>query len=158
MRRIYNTIVWLSLSVIFTLCSVGCTHMDGDIGELFGRWNLVSLTADGVEQHLYDEGASPDDVLLYTWSFQGDLAWILTLYPHHSYHMTKGMWTRTDTRLTLDFAHHDDEGADYYTPPEALHLSGVTELNIESMTSSDMTLWYVSDDDVRYEYKLSKAY
>lgn len=134
--------------------------MDGDIGDLFGRWNVVSLTADGVAQTLYDDGAEEDDVLLYTWSFQGDLAWILTLHPHQSYHTAKGMWSRTDTQLMLDYSHIDNDGPDYYTPPSALHLvqGGVTTLNIESMSSSDMTLWYVSDDGVRYEYHLTKAY
>ena len=28
----------------------GCTHNDGDIGDLFGRWKLVSLSADGEER------------------------------------------------------------------------------------------------------------
>jgi len=142
------------------MLSVGCTRMNGDIGDLFGRWNVVALTADGVEQHLYDEGTDDDDVLLYTLSFQGDLAWILTLYPHQSYHTAKGMWSRTGTQLMLDYSHIDDEGPVYYTPPAALHLvqGGVTALNIESMSSSAMTLWYVSDDGVRYEYHLTKAY
>ena len=158
MRGVYNKIALLSLTAIILLLNVGCTHMDGDIGDLFGRWNLVSLSADGVAQPLYNDGTAADDVLLYTWAFQGELVWILTLHPHHSYHTAKGAWTRTDTQLTLDFDHTDNDGAGDYTPPEALHLAGVTSLNIQSLTSSEMTLWYMSDDGVRYEYHLTKAY
>lgn len=159
MRRIYH-ILYMTVLAMAVLTAGGCTRMDGDIGDLFGRWNLTALTADGEEQTLYDGGTGDDDVQLYTFSFQSDLAWILTLYPHQMSHTAKGLWSRTDTQLMLDYSYSDDEGTDYYTPPSALHLvqGGVTTLNIESLTSSHMTLWYVADDDVRYEYHFTKAY
>lgn len=158
MRRLYNIACVVLLLAVTLPAITGCTRMDGDIGHLFGRWNLTSLTADGEEVPLYRDGTAADDVLLYTWSFQGDLAWILTLYPYNDYKTAKGMWSRTDTQLTLDFSHSDNDGDEFYTPPQPLHLEDVTTLNIESLSSSAMTLWYVSDDDIRYEYHLIKAY
>lgn len=159
MRKIYNIIGMLLLSAV-VFAAGGCTRMDGDIGDLFGRWNLVTLTADGVEQPLYGLGGGDKEVLLYTWAFQGDLVWILTLRPHQSSHDAKGMWSRTDSQLMLDFSFSDDENPLDYIPPSALHLvdDGVTALNIESLSSSSMALWYVSDEGVKYEYHLKKAY
>lgn len=159
MRKNQN-ITGVILLLAAVLLAGGCTRMDGDIGDLFGRWNLVSLSADGVDQQLYGLGGGDKEVLLYTWAFQGDLVWILTMYPHQSSHSAKGMWSRTDTQLSLNYSFTDDESPLDYMPPAALHLvdDGVTTLNIETMTSSTMTLWYVSDDDVKYEYHLKKAY
>lgn len=159
MRKV-QYIIGVILLMAAVMSAGGCTRMDGDIGDLFGRWNLVTLTADGVEQQLYGLGGGDDEVLLYTWAFQGDLVWILTMYPHQSSRSARGMWSRTDTQLLINYSFTDDESPQDYVPPSALHLveDGVTALNIESMSSSSMTLWYVSDDDVKYEYHLKKAY
>lgn len=149
-------ILHILLLTTFIVLSAGCTHNDGDIGDLFGRWKVESLRADGSDLPLYDE-----DVLVYCWSFQGDLVWIQTLHPHHDFMNVKGMWSRHDDILSLDFSFTGDDGDPFYRPPSSLHLvsDGVTDLNIESLTSSEMHVLYVSDlDGVRYDYYLKKYY
>lgn len=142
--------------VTVVLLMPACTRNDGDIGDLFGRWKVVSISADGEQLALYD-----DDVLMYSWSFQGSLLWVQTLYPHQDYTTVKGMWSRTDRTLSLDFSYTGDDGDDYYRPPQPLHLvsDGVTVMSIADMSSSEMSLWYVSEEDgVKYEYYLKKVY
>ncbi len=129
----------------------GCTHNDGDIGDLFGRWKLVSLSADGEELPIYN-----NDVLLYSWDFQGDMIMIRESRLHNEVYATGGMWTRDNDMLMLKFS-----SSSYAPIVSALHLidNDITPLNIETLTSSDMRLWYVSDTDgVKYRYVLRKAY
>lgn len=154
----YKILLASLLVTMMTLMS--CTRNNGDIGDLFGRWKLETLTADGVGLPLYGDDADDTDAELYAWWFQGSLVWIHTVYPHQDFVTVKGMWSRTETQLLLDFSYADDEGNKYYTPPSALHLvaHGVTPLTIESESSSRMHLWYVADDGVRYDYYLSKVY
>lgn len=149
-------IIYILFLFIAMLLSTGCARNDGDIGDLFGRWKVEALQADGQDQVLYD-----DDVLMYCWSFQGSLVWIQTLHPHHDFVNVKGMWNRDAHLLSLDFSFTGDDGDVFYRPPEPLHLvnDGITALNIESLTSSRMHVWYESSTDgVRYDYHLKKYY
>ncbi|WP_303741289.1 hypothetical protein, partial [uncultured Duncaniella sp.] len=69
---------------------------------------------------------------------------------------TGGMWTRDNDMLMLKFS-----SSSYAPIVSALHLidNDITPLNIETLTYSDMRLWYVSDTDgVKYRYVLRKAY
>lgn len=158
MRYTYK-ILFASILIALVAVVSGCTRNNGDIGDLFGRWKVDTLTADGVEQPLYGE-ESGDDALLYALWFQGELVWVHTVYERHDFLTVKGMWTRTDSSLLLDFSHTGHDGDIYYRPPLALHFveRGVTPLTIESETSSRMHLWYVAHDGVRYDYFLTKVY
>lgn len=152
-------ILYVSVMIAVVALMSGCTRNNGDIGNLFGRWKVDTLTADGVGLPLYGDD-SADDAQLYAFWFQGSLVWIHTVYPHQDYITVKGMWTRTETRLLLNFSHTGNDGEMYYTPPAALHLvaHGVTPLTVESESSSRMHLWYVADSGIRYDYYLSKVY
>ncbi len=133
----------------------GCTHNNGDIGDLFGEWRLEELKADGVPQPLYDS-----ETLLYTWEFQSDIIFIQTILPHESYARAKGTWSRTDGMLMLDFDHHDIDGYIYYTPPAPLHLveRGVTPLHLVTLDGKNLRAEYTASDGIKYEYVLRKAY
>lgn len=151
---IRNNAVRALVIAMLMLVSGGCTRNDGDIGDLFGRWKVETLTADGVAQTLYGGEAE-----MYALWFQSELVWIHELLPHHDFINYKGMWKRDGDRLQLDFSFSGDF-EDQYRPPVALHFveDGVTPLTVASESSSDMTLWYVADDGVRYEYHLKKVY
>lgn len=149
-----NKAITALLLALLMLVSAGCTRNNGDIGDLYGRWKVETLTADGVGLPLYD-----GEVEMYALWFQSELVWIHELFPHQDYLNHKGMWKREGDKLLLDFSFTGDYD-EQYRPPVALHFveNGVTPLTVASESSSKMTLWYVGDDGVRYEYHLRKVY
>lgn len=160
MDRVYRIMI-IAVIALPMFMAIGCTRNNGDIGDLFGRWRIESLTADGLEMPLYGDSSDGDnDVLLYTLSFQGSLVWIQTLYPHHDQLTVKGAWSRSGDRLMLDFSHNGSDGDVYYRPPKELCLveNGVTPLTVVFESSSDMVLAYIADNGVEYEYRIVKAY
>lgn len=143
------TFILISLSLL-----MACTHNNGDIGELFGRWRLESLTADGTEVKLYD-----DETLLYAWSFQSSLLFIQVIQPYNSYYNVKGTWSRDDDILRVNFGYTGNDGEMYYAPPENLHLDrGVNDLEILRFTSEELILEKIGENEVKYVYRLKKAY
>lgn len=143
--------------IIILISATACTRNDGDIGDLFGRWRLMSLTGDGVSLPVNDESAG---VYAYFMYFQGDLTLIQMIMPHESTVSVRGMWNREGDVINLDFSFTGEDGDLYFRPPAALHFveCGVTSLNIDSLSSSDMKLWYIADDGVRYDYRFKKIY
>lgn len=137
------------------ILSTGCTRNNGDIGELFGRWRMESLQADGEEVELYDA-----ENLLYTWSFQSSLMFITVIQPYDSYYNVKGTWSMEGDEMLLNFSYTGNDGQKYYDPPENLHLTrgGVTRLHVNRLTSGAMELEQTASDGVRYVYHLKKAY
>lgn len=144
--------------LLLSLLAFGCSHNDGDIGPLFGTWRLESVTADGADVDLHEDGS-----LLIDWRFQSHLIQIQTVFEHYSYQNVMGTWQMTehpDRILALDFSGHNVDGTGFYTPPSQLHLvrGGVTPLTIERLNGKDLRLSYTSADGVTYAYKLRKAY
>ncbi len=140
--------------IISLLFLIGCTRNDGDIGDLFGRWRLESLTVDGIQEELYDE-----ETLLYSWSFQSSLLFIQVIQPYYSYYNVKGTWEREDNILRINFGYTGDDGEMYYAPPENLHLErGVNDMKILRLTSGELILERSGENDVKYVYRLKKAY
>ena len=130
-----NFIYRTFLASILIIILGGCTHNDGDIGELFGWWTLDRMTADGVDQNLLDE-----HVLLYTFTFQTSIVQLQQTLDHADFYRVKGTWERDDDMLLLNFGHTDTAGG-YYTPPAPLHLiRGITPLSILTLTHNTMHL------------------
>lgn len=154
MRQRINQIMRALMCVITVVVMVGCTRNNGDIGPLFGRWQLDAMSADGVKQNIYN-----DNELLYVWAFQGNIIEIQTILPHQSWKKAVGIWSYTDDGIELDFSYKDNYGEGEYTPPEVLGIPrGLTRLTFASQSSGAMTLWWVNDAGVRYEYCLKKMY
>lgn len=150
MKFIQNIFIILAAAFL----TAGCTRNNGDIGDLFGDWRLVALTADGEELELYDE-----DARLYTWAFQSSIIRIQEIRAYMDYSDYLGTWKRVDDELILDFTHHADYGDDNFTPPEALHLvaHGITRLEIIRLDSGKLQAGYKGDDGVEYMYFLNKV-
>lgn len=154
----------LLLCALLMLVLGGCTQNNGYIGDLFGTWRLDRLTCDGAPQVLYpgceSEGDEPGRIPeLYTFSFQGSLIGVVAIYPHHDFSEAYGSFEHAGDILYLNFDHTDNDGGYMYTPPAALHLPDtLVPMNIEKLTSSEMHIWYVSDDGKRYDYYLNKAF
>ena len=144
----------ISILILFLTILTGCTRNNGDIGDLFGRWRVESLTIDGEAVSLYD-----DENLLYTWSFQSSLMFITVIQPYESYYNIQGTWSRGDGVLSLNFGYTGNDGEKYYTPPANLYLNrGVTDLKILKSSSRHLELEHTREDGKRYIYKLKKAY
>lgn len=144
----------LILVLMVGLIPVGCTRNDGDIGDLFGTWRLIEMTADGVAQDLYS-----DDVKAYTWAFQSGIIRIQEIGDRMDYSDYMGTWTRDDDTLILDFTHRADYGDENFTPPAALHLvaHGITTLDLRLLGSKELHAGYRSDSGVEYVYYLKKV-
>lgn len=146
-------------TVLIAMLNVGCTHNNGDIGDLFGVWRLTELTADGTPVDLYGDSADADGLVACDWAFQGNVVKIEMIYPHYEHFAHYGIWSREDDKLVLDFSHTTGQ-SDNFDPPAGLHLvaRGITTLTITEMSRSKMTGWYVDAQGVRYEYYLRRLY
>lgn len=155
-----HTSVRLLLCALLVALLGGCTQNNGHIGDIFGTWRLTELTCDGVPQDIYPAEGEPGYIpQLYTFSFQGSIVVLFTIYEHNSYLETFGTWQRDGKTLFLDFGHSDNDGTETYTPPAELYLyHDVAAMNIEKLTSSEMHFWRILDDGVRIDYYLNKAY
>lgn len=157
MKRIKEN-VYIALVFFLTVMTSACTRHNGDIGDLFGEWRLERLTADGVEQQLYDseDESAP---ILYTFAFQGNLIRINSIYQYYRVADCYGTWLIDEDILQLRFTYDDNlEGTDYlYNPPKALHLSpsGITRLDIVSLNGKNMQLSYIDEAGVEYNYYLT---
>ena len=150
MKFIQNIFIILAAAFL----TAGCTRNNGDIGDLFGDWRLVALTADGEELELYE-----GDARLYTWAFQSSIIRIQEIRAYMDYSDYLGTWKRVDDELILDFTHHADYGDDNFTPPEVLHLvaHGITRLEIIRLDSGKLQAGYKGDNGVEYMYFLNKV-
>lgn len=134
----------------------GCTHNNGDIGDWFGRWKLLSITADGEQVNI------PQCF----WSFQNQVLQIdylsSTNYEHDTYFCVATWSEPSENTLVIDFNHSDNtvnQGDVYYTPFSFLHLPAkkASTLSITERSSDKVTLKYINPDDaVEYTYHLVK--
>ncbi|MDE6078923.1 MAG: lipocalin-like domain-containing protein [Duncaniella sp.] len=149
-----RTLSLMLACIISLLLGTGCTHNDGDIGDLFGWWTLDSLTADGTPTPLTD-----DEVLLCTWAFQTSVIQIQETLDHAEARRYKGSWSREGDLLMLNFSYTDNAGGSY-VPSERFHLlPGITPLTILKLDGSRMHLRYTHPDDgTVYDYYLSKPF
>lgn len=149
----------ISAAVACILLSIlgGCTRNNGDIGILFGTWQLNQIDTDNVPDTDYERNIF--------WKFQNDLIQLTRVYPEDitpGYSYVIGTWNEDNGYLFLNFTHHDGdpEGEnDRYRPFSEMHLPYgiVSALQIEKMTSSEMVLHFTSPDDGQhYTYHLSK--
>ncbi|MCM1518946.1 MAG: lipocalin-like domain-containing protein [Pseudoflavonifractor sp.] len=149
-KSLYLTPLLLLMAVMLG----GCTHNNGDIGPWFGEWKLTSITVDGVPDTDYDGNIF--------WAFQTTVIEMLSVDDETTadYRQRWGTWAQDGTVLTLDFTHSDDRnpaGSDKYIPFPATGLpAGVSELDILSLSGSEIKLSYTADDGKVYGYLLKK--
>jgi hypothetical protein len=146
---------YLLLAVAVATLS-GCTHNDGDIGDLFGTWKLTSMTVDGADDTAYQGNI--------VWKFQSSILQMqATDEVAHTATYGTGTWSRPqDGILSLDFTHTDklnpEPGSVTYSPLPATHLpaGAVSRLTIDNLCGGSMTLTYVDPSQgttVIYNFK-----
>lgn len=148
-----NKIIYIIIS-LFCFAGAGCTHNNGDIGDWFGTWRLESITVDGHNDAGYGQNI--------IWKFQSNIISIVVVDDvEHTANCSYGTWSEWDGVLTLKFIYTDNNfptpGTGHYAPPSAMHLpSGVSELAIEHLSASSISLRYAASDGSVIEYKLIK--
>ncbi|MCM1021619.1 MAG: lipocalin-like domain-containing protein [Muribaculum sp.] len=140
------TLVILSI-LLFTAIS-GCTHNDGDIGPLFGSWQMTEITVDGQPVADYNQNVF--------WMFQNSVVCLREILPHHEADNRWGQWRWADKNtLLLNFDHHDE----LHQPDDPVYLplpitgldAGDNLLHVDRLTSTRMTLTRGN-----YTYRLRK--
>lgn len=146
---------------VVTLCAIaialaGCTHNNGDIGDLFGTWKLEKMMVDGEIDTDY-----ADNIV---WKFQSSIIEMQQVDDvHHEAFNAFGTWSRpADGVLKLDFTHTDtanpEPGADKYSPlgPTRLPRAQVIDLDVLELNGSKMRLRYIdaaASTTIEYYFK-----
>ncbi len=134
----------------------GCTRNNGDIGEWFGTWHMVSVTADGDL-----DGGYKKDIF---WSFQNNILMLTRIQTEnngmHRAERRYGTWCEEENLLFVNFSYSDNESnPDYtYRPFEELHMPFDSEfpLTIDRKSGKTIALTYNDPDGVKYTYTLKK--
>jgi hypothetical protein len=134
----------------------GCTRNNGDIGNWFGKWQIMSIAVDGTPEANYQPQ--------YFMEFQNNIVKLTWLAPNgyeHETYTAYGTWQQpADNYMEFDFTHGDDiHGTNYYTPFEALHLpSGQTfKMSISNASGNNCTMTYFDESSSKqYTYELRK--
>ncbi len=146
------------LLILPLLALSGCVTNNGDIGHLYGSWQLESVDIDGEEVTDWSDDGSN----FVTWYFQNNIIGIEQTYINHVpvSTTTHGTWTMGDGTITFDFMHSDDSnvpGTGAYQAPEKIHFpAGVTTFDIVEYNSSRLTITTMLADDSRLTYSLRK--
>lgn len=151
-KRIFNAIIAVMAIVLLS----ACTHNDGNIGHWFGSWKLRQITINGENDEAYQGNVF--------WKFQSEVVQMSQLSSYHGRTDAWGSWKEVDAEgksfLRLDFTHSDDKtsaGTGKYAPIPATHLqSGISTLEILSISGSKLQLRYIAEDATVYTYVFSK--
>lgn len=134
---------FISILLIFVLLIIGgCTHNNGDIGPLFGKWKLIDIQIDNISDETYEDN-------IY-WSFQSSTFSMIQVYDHHKTVTTYGSWQQTDQTLTLTFPDTN------FQPIHKLYLDVSNEMKIIELSGKTMLLTQQSIDGREIKYQLTK--
>lgn len=134
------------------IISGGCTHNNGNIGELFGQWIMTDITADGVRP----TELTPSD---WNWRFQSGVLLISHVdQAAHSHQEFWASWQREGQTLVVNYK-NTDPAIDYnYQYPAELGFSkaAVYDVDIVASSGKQMTLRMLNPEGVTYVYTLKK--
>lgn len=132
----------------------GCTHNNGNIGDWFGRWQIMEIKVDGVAMSGYEP--------VYFLDFQNNILRGIEVGDDGYDRNTRtfyGTWKEVgDNAVSFDFNHRQDDGTWNYTPFPILHFpsDGAFNLSVVDKSSTKRTLIYNAPDGVEYSYVLRK--
>lgn len=129
------------LGLLLTLLP-GCTHNNGDIGPLFGRWKVESIESSDMELPPYGGNMF--------WSFQNTTVCMQTMGANHEEERVYGNWSLTDGTLLLSFPY------DNYAPPAATLLPRESRLQVLHLDRRHATLYYQPSASTGITYTLRK--
>ncbi len=133
----------------------GCTRNNGDIGNWFGKWQVMEIKVDGQPEAGYEP--------TYFWEFQNDIIRMVRISPEgydRDTYYCFGTWKQpTDNTMVFDFAHSDASGRLIYTSFSAMHFPGDKPftLTLSDVSGKHCTMKYVDPEtSTEYTYVLRK--
>ncbi len=141
MKRL-STYLPILIAFILTILSGGCTHNNGDIGPLFGQWQLQSIQSIGVHQHPALEGE------LY-WSFQSSTIKVTQIKELHAVTESYGNYRLADETLFLEFP-------DTSYPLLIPGVDRTSEWEIDRLTNKELWLLLTDSEGNQTEWKFKK--
>lgn len=148
-------IILPALMTLMLMATSGCTRNNGDIGDWFGKWQVMEICVDGQPEAGYESQVF--------WEFQNDIIRVAYVNPDgydREVYYAFGTWSQpSDNTMTLDFTHSDDSGTGIYIPTGWLHFPNDKPLTLSIVTLSgkDCTMKYVDEADAtEYTYTLCK--
>lgn len=137
MKRIHIIII-----ALVGLLAAACTHNNGDIGPLFGKWKVTAIEADGFQAPEYS-----GNVFL---NFQSHTVEVSEIVPDHESYDAYGTWSRNGDELTLLFPDAS------YQPPSASLLPDRCTLQILHLDTGKATFQLRRADGAIITYTLKK--
>lgn len=157
-----NRITLLILAVLPFLA--GCEMNNGDIGAIYGTWNVMEVRVDG---EVY-EGWRDNDRQSTFFSFQNNICAITSKDSHQEAMTWYCTWAWADPAneetITLDFLNSDNAtpvpGTGIYAPPAWLLLDtpGVYVFEVQWHGEKKMTWTTVRPDGVTLQYNLKRTW
>jgi len=152
--------VFMAITLLLTCLTFNsCVTNNGDIGFLYGIWDLKAVEIDGVEQSSWN-----DDDSFTTFSFQNNIVMVKRNLPNHEAPYVVGTFVNdeSDAVITFDFTHSDDDngsGQGLYAAPGWIYFpQGVTAMTYSRPSDKDMVLTAALADGRRLTYYLNKEY
>lgn len=128
-------------ALVLTLLA-GCTHNNGDIGPLFGKWKVTAIEADGTAQ--------PDYRGNVFWSFQSHTVEVTAVFDHHERYDGFGCWSMAGDELILSFPDSDRQ------PPEQAALPSECTMTVLRLNSKNAVFRYLLPEGGSLTYTLTK--
>lgn len=154
MKQLHNIRLHLIAATLLLLSA--CATNNGDIGPLYGIWQLTDYT---VGETTYTE-----DPQRYTtsWSFQNNILQIEQATPLHDRTQRTATYQVDDNTMTINFMHHDDEltpGTGIYQAPEWIQFpQGITTFQLRYTDNRHLSLTTTTDKGITIRYNLHKTY
>lgn len=138
MKKSLHTLLALLAGCLF----VACTHNNGNIGSIFGKWKLVAISAENADPPQIDGTMF--------WSFQNSTIEMQLLGNHQEESRTYGNWRVADQTLFLDFPDAD------MPPIPACGLPNQAELQILNSIDNKMILVFHPSQSQSITYSFVK--
>lgn len=133
-----------SISVVTAILITACTHNNGDIGPIFGQWQLTAVETAGTALPV----TLPEGNIY--WGFQSSTIHMSWITPDHGQDNRFGNFRLDDDTLFLDFP---DEG---YQFAPLLGLPDQCAMQVIRLTSKQLILMYQPTDDGSVTYTFRK--
>ena len=109
--------------LIFAVLVVSCTQNDGDIGHLFGKWQLrEKITA--------DESVAYDSIF---YNFQSRVVELQRVYPEYVVERAWGYFKHNEDELVLTINNRSSSAVEIFQLPDTLAIFEVQELTNKKM-------------------------
>lgn len=137
-------IIGIFFALILCVMLMSCTRNDGDIGDFFGMWRVVTLEADG-------EAVAGYNGTLY-FMFQSSVyGQKIVNEEMHWDDNVFASWRQEGKTLIIDFS--DDQYAPFAITGM---INDVNYVEIVNVSNREMELSYVNPSGVKYSYSLKK--